>query len=92
VTSDDGIYHSIRQDKGTKTCGEILKNFEGVVVGDQAQTHYAAQRESEIDGAGFQFAGCCTRGHKGPCFRRFRDAAKDFPNQANPVLEMISNM
>ncbi len=31
-------------------------------------------------------------GIKAHVFRRFRDAAKDFPNQANPVLEMISNL
>jgi len=64
VTSDDGIYHSIHHDKGTQTCNEILRNFNGVVIGDQAQTQYAAQKMAAREGPGFKFAGCCTEGIK----------------------------
>ncbi len=87
LTSDDGIYHWNRHDKGTQTCNEILKNFNGVVIGDQAQTHYAAQKVAAREGPSFKFAGCWAH-----VYRRFREAAKDFPNEANPVLEMISGL
>jgi len=87
LTSDDGIYHSIRHDKGTQTCNEILRDFNGVVIGDQAQTHYAAQKMAAREGPGFKFAGCWAH-----VYRRFREAAKDFPNEATPVLEMISGL
>ncbi len=87
LTSDDGIYHSIRHDKGTKTCNEILKNYRGVVIGDQAQTHYAAQKMAAREGPGFKFAGCWAH-----VYRRFREAGKDFPSEATPVLEMISGL
>jgi len=46
-----GIFHAIRSDKGTQTCSAILKNYEGVVIGDQAQTPLGyALRRPEISG------------------------------------------
>gem|GEM_PF-4795382 len=81
MTSDDGIYHSIRHDKGPQTCNVILKN-----------ALCSAKNVSAREGPGSNLPDVAPEGIKAHVYRRFREAAKDFPNEADPVLEMISGL
>ena len=83
LTKQDAVYHAICEDKSAATCLDILGDFTGVVVSDQASTHHKAAR----DGPGFQIAGCWAH-----VYRKFREAAEDFPADAMIVQQLIGEI
>lgn len=79
VTGPGAVYHRICDDKSAATFGELLGDYRGTVVCDQAATHTAGAR----DGPGITLAGCWAH-----IYRKFKEAEPDFP-AASQVLEHI---
>jgi transposase len=71
LTAPGVVYHSIRDDKATKTFVELVGDFEGVIVCDDLKTHGAGARE----GPGIVLAGCWAH-----VTRRFQEAVEDHPD------------
>lgn len=82
LTAPGLVYHRICDDKSAKTFGELVGDFEGVIVCDALSTHEAGARA----GPGITLAACWAHVQ-----RRFADASEDFP-QAQVALDAIASL
>lgn len=81
ITTPDLVYHQIYDDKSAKTFRELLGDFRGKIVCDQAATHAAGARDGPI-----VLAGCWAH-----IYRKFDEAAPDHP-EANAMLKLIGEL
>lgn len=81
ITTPDLVYHQIYDDKSAKTFRELLGDFRGKIVCDQAATHAAGARDGPI-----VLAGCWAH-----IYRKFAEAAPDHP-EANEMLKLIGEL
>lgn len=82
LTTEDVVYHQIRDDKSAASWNAILGDYAGVVVCDAMKSHGAA----ECNKPGPTLAGCWAH-----TLRKFREAEPDFP-EAAIALEMIGEL
>lgn len=82
LTSEDTVFHSIRDDKGAETFADLVGDFEGVIVCDALATHAAGAR----DRPGISLAGCWAH-----VFRKFSEASADHP-EALMAMEWIGQL
>ena len=82
LTTEDAVFHAIRDDKSASTFCDLLGDYSGIVVCDALSTHTSVGRGSE----GYQLAHCFAH-----VVRRFRDAAADFP-QAEVAQSLIRKL
>ena len=82
LTTEQIVFHSIRDDKSARTFAELVGNYEGTIVCDALSTHGAGARE----GPGITLAGCWAH-----VLRKFAEAEKDHPDAA-VALEMIRKL
>ena len=73
LTTEDVVYHRIREDKSAVSWNAIVGDYKGVVVCDAMKTHGAA----ECHKPGPTLAACWAH-----VARKFRDAEADFPEAA----------
>lgn len=71
LTTEDVVYHRIREDKSAASWNAIVGDYQGVVVCDAMSTHGAA----ECNKPGPTLAACWAH-----VVRKFRDAEADFPD------------
>lgn len=82
LTADGVVFHQIRDDKGAKTFGDLVGDFEGYIVCDDLSTHSAGARA----GPGITLAGCWAH-----IRRKFADAEPNHP-EARTMLNMIKEL
>lgn len=82
LTAPGAIVHRIRDDKSAKTFGELVGDFEGVIVCDALKTHEAGARGSTK----IVLAACWAH-----VFRKWEDAMPDHP-EAVKALEWIGKL
>lgn len=82
LTAANAVYYCIRDDKSANTFIDLVGDFEGVIVCDALASHGAGARGSP----GVTLAGCWAH-----VFRKFREAAPDFPD-AEIAMAQISTL
>ena len=82
LTGRDVIYHRICEDKSAATFGELVGDYDGVIVCDALGTHAAGARE----GPGITLANCWAHVQ-----RRFAAAEADYP-EARLMLDWIGQL
>jgi len=82
LTAPGAVVHRIRDDKSAKTFGELVGDYEGVIVCDALQTHEAGARNSPK----IVLAACWAH-----VFRKFEEAMPDHP-EAVRALEWIGKL
>lgn len=85
LTAPALVYHDIRDDKSAATFAELVGNFAGTIVSDQAATNIAGARAGP-DKPGAQLAGCWAH-----IYRKFAEAEADHPS-ASVMLELIGEL
>jgi len=81
LTAPKLVYHRICDDKSAPTFRDILANFDGKVVCDQAATHSAGARDGPI-----VLAGCWAH-----IYRKFEEAHANHP-EAETMLALIGEL
>ena len=76
LTSEDAVFHAIRDDKSAATFVDLLGPYKGVIVCDALSTHGAAARGS----ASYTLAHCFAH-----VIRRFKEAIVDFEIAGVPL-------
>jgi transposase len=81
MTTPKLVYHQICDDKSAQTFREVVGDFAGKIVCDQAATHAAGARDGPI-----VLAGCWAH-----IYRKFAEAAPNHP-EANAMLKLIGEL